>query len=401
MKKSVACQAVRRVRSRVLTIGMAGIMLGMGITVISAFSAGNASASTSSSESAQSSKLATCETAANAGVKLASKPLQITTPTPSFDIKKLAGKTIWFVSPSQSFAFLVAQSEGVVEAAKAAGMKVHIFDGQGSLALQNQGMQEAVDQHAGGIIDMDGLPSLFSGPIANAKKAGIPVVSFGNDSADPSLGIGANITDSGMVVGEDLAYFILQQTHCEPGPVPIFYSNDSGEVTATAHGAEAVLNKYCVKCHLIIEGQPSPTMEADATSLTGTILQEYPGIKYMIAGADSTASSMVEGVEIAKKNVHVVGLMGTEANLQYLVQDHGAIENAEVAWPPPQQSGWLIVDDLARLMEGLKPIPDTLPLQLLDLKDLPSTASRDTVVAALPETADYQTVFERAWEIKK
>jgi ABC-type sugar transport system substrate-binding protein len=111
----------------------------------------------------------------------------------------------------------VQTSQGVQAAGAASGLKVHVFDGAGDPTKFNQGIQQAVSQHAAAII-IEGInPALVTAPLAQAKAAHIPVVEGQNTDPGSSLpdGIAAEVSNDFTLGGRYLAYRALADTNCK------------------------------------------------------------------------------------------------------------------------------------------------------------------------------------------
>ena len=128
---------------------------------------------------------------------------------PTSGPKVAAGKTIVFVSGDQKNGGILGASEGVKEAAAAAGWKVTVIDGQGSVSGRTAAMNQALTLKPDGIVvggfDTKEQQVAFDA----AAKAGTIVVGWHSGTKpgpEPEAGIFANVTTSPQDVSNTAAY---------------------------------------------------------------------------------------------------------------------------------------------------------------------------------------------------
>jgi ribose transport system substrate-binding protein len=145
----------------------------------------SASASTSSSASSSSSSVpATVESLLQQGYQGTFQP------PPSSGPKAAAGKNVWVISCGQIAATCASIADAAVQAGKALGWKMTLFDGKLDPTLYSTGILQAIADHANGILTVAVDCADARSPLQQAKSAGIMTVTVSgfdcNNSIDPT-----------------------------------------------------------------------------------------------------------------------------------------------------------------------------------------------------------------------
>src|SRR5262249_39558614 len=102
-----------------------------------------------------------------------------------FDASKAKGKSMFYISVSLSIPFEQYMLQGMKEGAAIVGATAVGFDAKSSVAEATRGVGEAIQAKAG-VIFIDGFPPTLLAPaIAQAKAAGIPVLTANSQEAGP------------------------------------------------------------------------------------------------------------------------------------------------------------------------------------------------------------------------
>lgn len=380
-------------RSRPLT-GRAGRLAGLAcsLTVILA-ACSSASSSPSSGSTNGKSVDSAGVSAAEAAVQAAERPIAFTKPTPNFAMSKNSGKTVWYIAPDMSIPFIATIASGVKAAAAAAGMKAVIFDGKGQVNTFNQGVSEAVSQKASGIILQGINPALVSGPLAQAKAAGIPVIdSLNGDPTQPlSPGVLAHVTVDYTQGGKLMADWVIAASK-GTAHVVIFTSSIYTIYQNMVAGFKAEFAKLCpVNCKIDAVENVQPTQVAtQLRGVTATAISRYPDAKYFVPFYDAMVTYMLPSIQQVNAKVAIISHDGVTANLGII--RNGGIQKADVSNPPTAAMGWAEVDEIGRLIAGLKAVPEALPQQLF------VKANVGTSDAGLfPGYANYQPDYKAVW----
>ena len=328
-----------------------------------------------------------CVAKAEQVVNAAKAPATLTVGTP-FQIQPLAGKTIWFVAQSMANANDAQTWSGIQAAAKASGINAKLFDGQGTTTAQNQGVAEAVAQHAAGI-DMFGIPpSTVSGPLLQAQQAGIPVIS--GPQYPPAPGVTGYTTSNYSGAGTEMAAYGAAINGCKVDAVA-FYSNLYLNLSQMVNSATAEFQQLCPNtCKLTADDINVGTIATQAGPATSSALRRDPSVNFLIATFDPVAIFMVPAVQQAKSNAKLVGQGGNPANLTYIRS--GQVQVADWAFPSQTILGWASFDQLVRSMLKLPASTEdeNVALQLLDKSNLDTAGT-------FPAFANLAAVYEHSW----
>ena len=116
----------------------------------------------------------------------------------------------------QATGYALTVSQGLTAAGKAAGVNIHIFDGKDQPTLFVQGVQEAVAQHAAGIIDYAINPALIPQGLLAAKAAHIPVITELTGDPAPSNGtVAESINENIPQEAQSMADYAAYITKCK------------------------------------------------------------------------------------------------------------------------------------------------------------------------------------------
>jgi ribose transport system substrate-binding protein len=144
-------------------------------------STGATSGSNASSASSSSSAVpAAVQTLLTAGYAGAFKP------APTSGPKAATGKSVWVISCGQVAATCASIAGAAMDAGKALGWNMTLFDGKLDPSQYSQGILQAIAAHVSGIVTVAVDCSVAKSPLTQAKAAGIETVTIsGFDCNDP------------------------------------------------------------------------------------------------------------------------------------------------------------------------------------------------------------------------
>lgn len=322
----------------------------------------------------------------------------------SIDVSKLAGKRIEVIDCAPGAAPPVQVTAGAAEAAKVAGLDVRVTTASqtNNVTEDVQIFKQALQRKPAAIITACVSAFLKSG-IADAKKAGIPVVVTSDMEPDPSLpgqGAGPNAyavagqsqTQSGYLLGLWIA------SH---GPsnakVGFIRTDDIVSSASILEGYKAALAKYCPSCSTVYTNVSVAQWTSQLQTAAAAFLSANQDLDYLIPVLDGQTPYLVPALRAAGRigKVHVLTTQGTVGAALGYVQsgtfdlDVGIAEN---------EVGWQAVDQAMRGMLGLTPEPmpalqpvlvSTASLQGVDSK------SQDAVYGTT-----YKSEFRALWGLK-
>jgi ribose transport system substrate-binding protein len=377
----------RRRRAPALAIGAAmAISLAVAACSSSSSATNSAAATSAAGTSSAGSSASSCMASATAITSQYEKPMHATLPTASVNAASAKGKSVWLIAPIET-AYVDAVQDSFTAAAKAAGLVPVIFNGKGSVATWNQGINEAVSQHAGAILLLSEDPALVSGALNSAFAAKIPVVDSDNvNPTDPLNGLFAHVAGDYSTVGMVQAADMLVATKCD---LNAFYAGYTvyKNLTEQKDGMTAEVSKLCPSCKLDFYTVNPTTEAATLEPATLTALQRNPGINLLAGVTDVQSGEMMPALGVAGKNIPLVGQSTQGPWVQWI--ESGKLQ-ADIAEGDEQYLGWAEVDEMLRAMTGAKPAFEDVPIQLY----VKGSFNESSPFASL---GDYQSQFEKLW----
>ncbi len=368
----------------------------LGLGCIVAVALAGCGAGKTNAQQATAVQVASCVKAANSLLRQYTAPLRFILPGPSFNMAANKGKTVWDISPNISNQIQSGVAQGVQAAGAAAGLTVHVWDGNNSVPTEEQGVSEAVAQHASGIILQSVEASLISGPLAAATAAHIPVVQWDdNDPGTPLDGVSARVTSNFFRDGEAMGAYVLVHSNCNADALVLYPSAFPNNVDIW-HGFAGEVGKYCKSCDVIAVAINPATAATVVGPEVQTYIRQNPKLKWVVPTYDDLASTVVvpaiQAMGSAGASVHVVSHDGNTANLALIRSK--TVQVADIAFPPSQYQGWVMIDQIGRLMAGVAPGSDLVPTTLVDTSNIPSSNA-----ALYRDFGNYQAAFKKLWKL--
>ena len=336
-------------------------------------------------------------------VKQAEAPLTSWQPAGQpFDASKAKGKSMWFISASLSIPFEQFMVEGMKEGAATVGASVVGFDAKSSVAEATRGIEQAVQAKAG-VIFVDGFPpSLFAPAIAQAKQAGIPVLTANSQEAGPLLpgypdGIVGSATHSFATPGKIEADWIVADSK---GNANIIYLRSSDVPVITDSEKDAFVNELkqlCSSCKVQVVDVPT-SQWSNLTPKTASLIRANPNVNSYVPDFDGEVIFMVPGVTSAnaQSKVKIVSFNATPSVMQNLKQKY--VVAAETGGPNLLQ-GWAFADEGLRVLSGQPPLNDlNIPTRLFDASNI-NTIDLSQQESQWYGPLDYQNKYKKQWGV--
>jgi ribose transport system substrate-binding protein len=336
---------------------------------------------------------ATCAAKAQAAVSAAQESISPSVPAQPVDSAKLRGKSIWFISSTQAVKAIVDISDGARAAAAAAGLTFHVYDGQASPSQYNDGIAQAIAQHANGIILQGIQSSLVTQSLKTATAAGIPVIDAMNGDPGQTLqnGISAHVTVNFTQSGKELADYALAATKCNLNANVMTSSLFEAHVDRTA-GFKAEVGTLCSSCKVTTEQVDFANLSSSVSQIVTSALVRDPSLNYLVATDDSEAFYAAAAVSTATRQVPIISGNGDATNLAYVLQQRGQV--MDVSFAPLGYVGWVEIDRLQRAMLKM-PVPvGTIPQQMIDASNVQATSAEQ-----FPNFSHFEAKFLAAWGI--
>jgi len=261
------------------------LSLAVGIAVTASLLAPVASASTATSKDASDGlKRAT------AVVNQYRKPPVWKGPSATVSLKGLAGKRVVYINLSSAIPVLKYWSDNVKRLAlKHGGVKVEVVDGQFSVDGANKGFALAMATKADAIFIQAYPASLFKKQIADARAAGIKVIT-GNSGVpgDVSGGQDAEITFDYAEVGRIIADWFIVDSKGK-GKALVVSSNDATPSATQWKATVAEVKKNCPACNVIVKDVQIPQWATSIPTLFLATINTDPTRTYLLPLYDGQA----------------------------------------------------------------------------------------------------------------
>jgi ABC-type sugar transport system substrate-binding protein len=349
----------------------------------------SATSSTTSSSAANSDS--PCVQKATTVVDKARAPLDLTLPEQPLDGSKLAGKNVWLILILTN-QWSSAVADGFKKAGEALGEKVTVFDGQGQVNKWNEGIAQAIAQHADAISLLGIDPSLVSQAVKDAQSAGIPVLNAiaGNSDDQVPAGIYDNFSADYRQNGYDIAAWTIADSGCQAHSLYL-YGTGVPLWDAQREGGDNAYKELCPDdCTIEDKTVDLANLATEMGRTTQTELTQNPDINYVYPANDSAVTFVEPAVTQVRPSVKIVSRDGISQALAEIRKD--GQQKATIATPPEGWIGYTIVDDLGRAILGMDPNGLVVPTRLIDKTNV---GSADGDVA--PAFADFENAYAKLW----
>jgi len=291
-----------------------------------------------------------------------------------------------------------APAKGAEEAAKQLGWKVTTYDGESDPTVQAKRVAQAITNNADGIIteSVDGRG--IGSALAEAKAAGIPVISTSNAAAPGEQGYKVDISPDFEQLGKDIADWVISDSG-ESAVLDTYVDREYQSTISTSEGILAEM-KECGGC---TANAPINFVAADLANKLGpetvSELRSNPDVNYVHFAYDPAATFQVPAILQAGLGEKVKGssIIGDEQNLEFIAD--GQVQAADAVWDNRYQ-GYASVDQLIRLANGEAPaVTAGVPERFKYNEALPSVLlTKDNLP---PEGKLYEAPFDYAAEYEK
>ncbi len=319
---------------------------------------------------------------------------------PAFDASSLKGKNVWFVSLALSIPYSQQVWSGVQQGAAALGMKATSFDGKFSPADVTRGIDLAVQDKADAII-VHSLPAGVVAPaIAEAKEAGVKIISAETQNPGPPLPDVPDTVDalaghSYSIPAEAMAAQIVADSG---GKAKVHFYSASDIGPGSKQGTDAFvakLKELCADCEVEVEDAPVAQWSGMTQRVT-SLLRSQPDLDYIVPIFDGMSVGMLPGIRSSGSDVKIVTGDATDSVLQALAD--GEFVLADIG-QPNVWTGVGILDQTARVLAGEPPVEDigvqyrmftSNNISSIDLKAEPSTWYGDV---------DFLAEYKKIWGV--
>lgn len=371
----------------------AAVTVSLGLAACSSKSSSTTATSSSSAAGSGSSSGAVGD-AASLMTRLRAPSNTFVAPGAALDAKSLRGKSIWYVSLSQSIPVLAVEQTGIRQAADALGMSLRICDGKFQPATAAGCVNSAVSSGAVSVIMDSVTTASVATAITNATSHHVPVLAvsaIGTNNKDVSYG--TNGDERSEAVAAD---WIIADSKGKAKILGTKVQDDTGAINDIETGSKPQFAK-CPDCKVVTATYTSGTVPNIPSLVSATLLANRD-VTYGFPQFDFLVPLFKSGVQTAglTAKMKIVSTNSVLSSMQ-LVKSGG--QAADIG-SNRNYSGWLSVDSLLRMLKGL-PVPaqSQIPIRVFDSTNIGS-------VSLTPDAAgtgewfgplDYQKSFQHLW----
>ncbi len=273
----------------------------------------------------------------------------------------LRGTRIFEIPITSSVPFVAAVEQGMRQAASVVGAQLVAYTNEGQPSQWAQGITTAIAQRADAIVLFAQDPQLVGPQIAQARRAGIPVIVL-------------RTTGEGEPCQSDRSGAALA-TACVPGPFEqagrleadavisqgageadalVITSSDARSTQPLVRGLRQELHLRCPACRTRSVDVPIPEWPARIRTEVQSALVRDPAIDYVVPIYDSMSQFAVPAIAAsgARGRVKIDTFNGTPFVLK-LLQDRNVVAmdvGESLAWV-----GWASMDQVFRVIAGEPP----------------------------------------------
>ena len=237
----------------------------------------------------------------------------------SYDFAALKGKKVAIVNLVKAVPILTQWEDEVTKAMEGSGIEITSVDGKFDPNEWGRGIEQAVSAKADLIFLLGVPPTAVAPQIAEAKKAGIPVLASLQGYAGKSLtavpdltaDVGFDYRTPGTLMG---AWFVADSKG--KGNALIMSSDDNSSSPDVWGAMEAEIKRLCPDCKVKREDSTVPQWgDGTLQQRTKALVQEDPTITHILAVYDGMTLAIEPGLVEAgvADKIRVAGFNGTPA----------------------------------------------------------------------------------------
>ena len=319
---------------------------------------------------------------------------------PTEPVKPPKDKKLMLVSCGQSISSCAFDIGGAEEAANELGWETTIYDTKGDPTTAATGIRNAIAGNYDGIFMYFMDCDYARAALAEAKEAGIPVVSaeaYDCDQIDegaPSLYthvveyVEGDYDAHAKAWGKAIADHAIWKQ--EGKSKALAFADD------TARGNEPILDGFkeeyekCEECSLEIVRFPFSAFGTKLQGIAEQNLLKYPDVNTTLTTYEAISLEVAPAVRSSGREILQFVGEGGEPGMDLIRQNDMAYGNG---WPLDWE-GWAVVDAFARIFNDQEPVPTGIGVQTV------------TPDQHLPESGryvspiDYQSMYRKLWGLE-
>lgn len=293
----------------------------------------------------------------------------------------------------------VLQGEGGKQAAGVVGWRFTEVDGQGSAQVESNAIEQAIVQHYNGVYMAVVDRNTVASALANAHKAGIPVVTSISGNT-PGGNLFASVDAPDFEVGQRLAAWAIADTNGKPLKAAAIYLSLAGVNLFRAQGFVAQMNA-CSWCTLV-EAPLDYTIQTinSLPTRVSSLIQAHPDINYIFMDVGPWVTYIVQGMSNVKTLSKNITILSTDCVPDQLARMAARKPFREICdGYASLQAGWGAVDELNRAMQGLPRGGDRVAIQLFTSDNM-NQIKQPTTTGYDVDNLDYRALYKQSWGMK-
>jgi ribose transport system substrate-binding protein len=376
------------------------VLTSLALAALAACSSSGSTAGSSGSGSSSGSAAAAGVAYAKAQIaKYEAVPATVSAPGPALTGQSsLPGKSVWFIPLGIDIPYFAAVTAGAEQAAKAAGLSLHVCDGNENPSTITTCMDQAVSSGAAGVVADGFTPAFVQPAVDNLAAHHIPLV-----DADHAQGGGndtlAYLGNNSYLQSDLAADWIIANSGGKADILVVEHTEDPVTSSFMTQGSLPLIAKYCPGCKIKIIKTTAEQLNLLPSAIDTALVQD-PGINYLFTEFDEDMSAAVTGLQQSSEgaSIKISSATGLLPDLQRIKD--GSYQYAD-AGNNPAFVGWASLDQLMRMMLKMTPIDaEWVPVRLFDSTNIGSVS---LTAAAFQSGAwygntSYQQMFESLWK---
>lgn len=287
-------------------------------------------------------------------------------------------------------------AEGVEDAAKALGWKVHYSASDGTPSGDVRAFDAAIARHPDAIVAVALSQAILGQPMAAAHKAGIKVVGIAVAQLQPPPN-GYDVTAPAPEAAASQVQAWIAMAN-SGGHANIGYMWDTA--SGTLGQVLPILQKQVADCSgcsqvpAVNHAYATCSDPVQMSQLTSSLIERSPGLSYILSPYGCGVPGMVTGVKSSpNQNVRIISQNG---EVEEVAAVHKGQLFADVGFSL-NQMGWTGVDALVRLFANQKALPvqkEGVILHIFTQKNAPGSGNFNWA-KAFP----YEQEYKKAWGV--
>jgi len=316
-------------------------------------------------------------------------------------------KKVWVISCFELLESCSIPTAATVEAGKAVGWTMTVYDAGGDPSKASTGIRNAIAAKADAVVLVAVDCGQVSQPLQEAKTAKVLIMSFyAFDCNDPNYGSGTPLFDGSVIYGDGTfkSYadylialatakldWVITQTKGKARIVD-FSQKDAVIVNYLAKGIKDGITKNCPDC------KESATIDVVAADIaTGQLvakfqnaLLQHPEANSVILPFDAYGVfGLAQASKDSGRDLAVMGGEGYPAAMQQLRSGLlGALGAISGEW-----AGYAAIDGLIRLFAGQPVVPSGIGWQVITKANAPATGGYQPSI-------DFRSAYKKIWGVK-